>query len=182
LSFERCIKHILKTEGGYVEDPVDQGWATNFGITIMTLARFRGVKVTPEDVKFLKQEEAERIYRRFYWIPASLDKLLLRDKAQLVIFDQVINRGPSKPILQAQIILNKIFGKNIEFDGIMGPQTINTLNEIDEIKFCLKYLQLSILAYDKIVEENPSQIKFLKGWHNRIFSLLDVVNGYERFS
>ena len=32
-TFEQCIDHVLKHEGGYVDDPKDLGGETNFGIS-----------------------------------------------------------------------------------------------------------------------------------------------------
>jgi len=45
--FSRTILDaVLRWEGGYADDPADPGGATHYGITRMTLARWRGRRVS----------------------------------------------------------------------------------------------------------------------------------------
>ena len=53
-TFNEIIEKILEHEGGYVDDPLDAGGETNFGIT---------KKFYPNvDIKNLTEEQAKKIY------------------------------------------------------------------------------------------------------------------------
>ncbi|MGV1049163.1 MAG: glycoside hydrolase family 108 protein [Solirubrobacterales bacterium] len=73
--FPRVMNFIRQWEGGYVDHPADPGGATNRGITIGTLSRWRESKglpaATKEDVRKLTQAEADEIYREWYWKPSG---------------------------------------------------------------------------------------------------------------
>ena len=56
--FEKCLKQVLKWEGGYVNDPDDNGGATNMGITQYTYNAFlkrKGLALKP--VKNISYDE-----------------------------------------------------------------------------------------------------------------------------
>lgn len=69
--FPRVMQFVARWEGGYVNHPLDKGGPTNMGITLATLARWRGRDVTAEDVQALTREEANEIYRAYYWGPSG---------------------------------------------------------------------------------------------------------------
>ncbi|RYE11178.1 MAG: hypothetical protein EOP22_01490 [Hyphomicrobiales bacterium] len=121
--FARCLKLVLKHEGGYVDQPRDPGGATNLGITRKTLARWR--KVTPwwnlpkAAVKSLTSDEAAGIYEASYWrrvegaaLPAGVD---------LALFDFAVNSGPDRAIKALQSRLG------VKADGWIGPLTLDAL-------------------------------------------------------
>ena len=115
MSFDACIKVILSSEGGFVNDPVDPGGATNMGITIATLSAERGDQCTVADVKALPQAEAVRIYQVSYWNPAHCGEL--PDGVDLMVFDAAVNSGISRAIR----LLQKAVG--VDDDGAFGPAT-----------------------------------------------------------
>ena len=61
-NFKRALSFVLGNEGGYSNDPLDRGGATNLGITQSTLDRARreGIGRLPQSVKDLKREQAEQ--------------------------------------------------------------------------------------------------------------------------
>ncbi len=63
------LEALLKREGGYVHHPADRGGPTHYGITLATLARWRGHPVTAADVRALHKAEAAAIYRLWYLEP-----------------------------------------------------------------------------------------------------------------
>jgi len=60
---DQIIAEIIQREGGFSDRTADRGGATNFGITIQTLAAWRKKPVTVDDVKKLTPAEATEIYR-----------------------------------------------------------------------------------------------------------------------
>jgi len=54
---------------------------------------------------------------------------------------------------------------NVLVDGIIGNVTINAINSASDNRHVLNfYLVKKALRYHKICENNPDQIKFLRGW------------------
>ena len=83
-TFERAIPGLLQREGGYVNNPADEGGETNFGISS---------KWNPGvDVKNLTPEKASAIHRKT-WDNMNIDQLpdQLKDSA----FDAATNQGPT---------------------------------------------------------------------------------------
>jgi lysozyme family protein len=95
-NFEACLDFTLHYEGGYVDNPLDPGGATNRGVTRATLARFRGRPVSKADVMALGRDEAAAIYRKFYWDVVAGDDLL--PGVDAVVFDHAVNSGPGAAI------------------------------------------------------------------------------------
>ena len=171
----KVLAHILKVEGGYVNNPADKGGPTNFGITISTLAQWRGVGVTEDDVKTLTMDEASNIYRVNYFNKLRLDEV---DSVaiQLCLADQAVLCGVKRATERAQRVINSILGTVVVEDGLMGPKTTATLNKMNVDLFCKKYIRASQLYFAGICVDSPSQLVFLKGWLNRTYALDDLIN------
>ena len=102
-NYSKCIEFVLAREGGYVNDPLDPGGATNLGITLATLQSWRGGNVTSADVQRLTRAEAERIYRARYWAAAWCPDL--PSGIDLLVFDAAVNMGiePSLNFVRSQL-------------------------------------------------------------------------------
>jgi lysozyme family protein len=123
--FARCLDIVLAAEGGYVDNPLDAGGATNMGITRATLARWRGIApasaLPKAAVKALTRAEAAAIYEAGYWrriagpqLPAGLD---------LALFDYAVNSGPARAVKTLQALLG------VTADGLVGPVTLGALRQ-----------------------------------------------------
>ncbi len=174
MSFERALIHIFKTEGGFVNRLEDQGGATNFGITLATLADYRKTPVTEDDVRNLTATEAGRIYRHDFW---DANHLFLVDspRVQYLLFDQIVNRGGHSAVILLQKVLNSYFKAGLKYDGVLGPATALAINTADELELCLNYIREIQKAYFKQAFRDPSQMVFLEGWLNRSLALFDFI-------
>lgn len=114
-SFAYALDVVLRHEGGYVNHPADPGGATNFGITIATLSRWRGVPVSKADVRSLSRNEAAVIYRVRYWDAVRADEMPVG--LDLALFDFAVNSGPARAIATLQKVLD------VAADGRLGPVT-----------------------------------------------------------
>jgi lysozyme family protein len=180
--YRDAIKKVLQHEGGYVNHPNDKGGPTNWGVTqktyndYMTKITGRAYQSTIDEIKSMPIGNAINIYKALYWDKMSGDKIR-KYAIAAAIFDQAINRGTSSAVKQAQRVLKKNFNyPSIAEDGVMGAGTLTALNTVDEAKFLNSYLQESILAYNKIVQNNPTQSVFLSGWLKRVESLRSYVS------
>ena len=57
-NFKNALKVVLEFEGGFVDDPVDPGWRTNYGITRNVYNYYRGIRnLVKRDVKLIDMHE-----------------------------------------------------------------------------------------------------------------------------
>ena len=161
---QQVVANILAREGGYVDDPVDRGGATNFGITQQT-ADDMGLG----DVANLTTLTATAAYRRMFadW---KIDQMNEYYTFALVA-DSCVNHGSGRAIKWLQQALA------ITDDGVIGPQTLQALNAATGVRNGAAKLYASILYfriafYGAIIANDFSQAKFAHGWLNRAASFL----------
>lgn len=163
------IDDMLEREGGYVNNPADRGGPTNFGITLATLADWRGVACTAEDVKALTLQEAIKIYRAQYYIGPGIDTL--PQSLQSHVFDIGVNSGPRAAIKMLQRTLNT-FGDPIIVDGIIGDKTRDACRRYDAAKINNALAQRRLAFYQDLAANDPTQRQFLNNWTNRAKSFM----------
>ncbi len=168
-SVEAMIDDIIRREGGFVDHPADRGGPTNFGITQKTLSRYLGRKVTRDDVRRLSRELAAEIYRRAYYLEPRIDTLPKSIRAFL--FDSAVNHGPRRAIRFLQQVCNAAGFGPLTVDGLLGPATRRraVAGEREMGPWLLAALaEERRMFYRLIVERDPSQRVFFKGWMNRL--------------
>lgn len=155
-SFYASLAHVLRHEGGFVDNARDPGGATNMGITAATLARARGRPVTTAEVRGLEKTEAAAIYRRLYWeavcgddLPAGIDH---------VVFDLAVNSGPSR----AARLLQRVLG--VEEDGRIGPVTLAALCRSDPMTTIGTMTQARL----EFLQRLSTWTVFGRGWRRRV--------------
>lgn len=145
--FEKALSFVLPIEGGYVNDPDDKGCATNKGITQSTYNNWLKSKgMTVKDVKNITVAEVKEIYYKNYWLAAKCDKMT--EKFAIVCFDTAVNMG---------------VGQVTEF--LKAAKWSNT--EAFYLARIRKYNEFA---------RNKTQAKYLHGWLNRVYALMDFVN------
>lgn len=155
---------ILKWEGGFVDDPLDRGGATNKGITIGTFRNFYGKDATVEQLKHITDEQWLHIFKSGYWDKWKADDIENQSIADIVV-DWAWASGTVTSIKQVQKILG------VAVDGIVGNDTLTAINTEYQRSLFVKIHSRRIEFVENIVKRNPSQSRFLKGWKNRINSL-----------
>lgn len=124
-SVETIADEIIAREGGYVNDPDDPGGATNFGVTIGTMARL-GMdldgdgRVTPADVKRLTRVQAREIFVNHYFRRPRIAELPVVIQAS--VFDMYVNAGANAVKILQRLLGD--MGQRVSVDGVIGPQTI----------------------------------------------------------
>lgn len=170
--FALCLELVLKHEGGYSEHPADKGGATLNGVTQANYDRWRSRHgKTLQHVRHMQPEERDAIYKADYWMAGKCDQM--PPPLDYVHFDGCVNHG----LKQAAKFLQRALG--VADDGSIGPQTMAAVRQddaagnIDDI--CANTLDQRAMFYERIVERNPSQKVFLKGWMNRINDIREKV-------
>ncbi len=152
---------ILKWEGGFVNDPLDRGGATNKGITLGTFRRFYGKDASVEQLKALTDEQWITIFKAGYWNPWQADYIANQSIANIVV-DWAWASGTKTSIKQVQRILNTTV------DGVVGPQTIAAINSANPRELFDRIRSARLTFVDDILRRNPTQSRFIRGWKNRI--------------
>lgn len=157
---------ILSYEGGFVNDPLDRGGATNMGVTISTWKRVGYDKdgdgdIDVDDLRRLTREDVvERVLRPHYWNRWQANLIVSQSIANTLV-DWVWASG-----INGIKIPQRLLG--VTADGIVGPKTLQALNSRDSRKF-FEQIQSERRAFvENIVKRDPSQRRFLGGWLRRI--------------
>lgn len=156
---------ILKWEGGFVNDPDDLGGATNMGVTIGTYKTYRKLKgiseTTVEDLKNLSKDEWTDIMKSLYWDKWKADDIHNQSIANILV-DWVWASGVYGVKIPQEIL-------EVNTDGIVGNKTIATLNEYEPQAELFGRIKQARYDYiDRICEKRAANLKFKKGWRNRI--------------
>ena len=151
---------ILRWEGGFVNDKDDLGGATNMGVTLATYRSVFGSKKTVNDLKRMTRAQWGIIFKKFYWDKWKADDIKDQNVANILV-DWLWASG-SYGIKLPQKVLN------VPIDGIVGSKTIAAINSRDpkELFDAIKAERVAFI--DRICQSRPANIKFKKGWLNRI--------------
>lgn len=179
--YEKCFQHIVRAEGSYVDNPLDRLGATKYGVTLETLRDYHHNPLLSNiDVANLTLAQASDIYFNKYWKPLGLEDCY-NDQACVAIFDQAVNRGVQTVLAQLHQILGfKISPSYTTYSAILNfyydcrnfPRTADKDNVADRhLGFMIDFLSRSTESYVAIVEKNPTQLVFLRGWLNRVNNL-----------
>lgn len=157
----KAINKVLAIEGGFVNNPLDAGGATNFGITKKVYEDFVGRTVSVSEIENMPQGDAYQIYKENYWDAIGGD-YITEFSVAYIIFDQSVNGGVSHALKQAC----KTVG--IPETGGVNTFVISSINSYDPFMFVTEYSMNSEDFYNGIVSRNPSQEVFIIGWLNRV--------------
>ena len=155
-NYDHALALVLVHEGGYVNNPKDHGKATNMGVTIATLAAFRGHHVTNADVAALTRGEAEGIYAANYWSPIKGDQL--PPGVDYAVFDLAVNSGP---VIAAKFLQRCL---HVVDDGVIGDLTLKAAYQVRPADL-INSLCDRRMAY---LRSLGTWVTFGKGWTARV--------------
>lgn len=172
---QRIINEIIKREGGYVNDPLDSGGETMYGITV-AVARAFGYH-GPMDG--MPRSVAERVYSAKYWDVIRGDGLAeLSTLVAEELADTSVNMGPKRAGRFLQRSLNVLNDrsrayKDLVVDGAIGPATLWALKMYlarrDEATLVKMLNCLQGAYYVELAERREKDEKFIYGWfRNRV--------------
>jgi lysozyme family protein len=155
-NWDKCFDLVIVNEGGYVDNKLDPGGATNWGCTQAVWEGYIGHKVSVDDMKALTKEDVKPLYKKRYWdaihgdaIPSGLDYCL---------FDCAINSGVNR----SAKIIQEIVG--VFADGAIGNNTVSAITQLNPVtainEFCDKR--------QAFLESLKTFPVFGKGWTKRV--------------
>ena len=170
-NFEKAYLLILASEGGYVNDPDDPGGETYKGIARKKQPEWVGwiiidkMKKLPDfptslDNRLDLQEEIKRFYKAVFWDKIYGDRINDQDIANSIL-DFAVNAGVSTSIGLAQ----RVTGSSC--DGVIGPQTIQAINDFEPDHFIAAFTVEKCRKYIAICKKKPDSRKYFFGWIDR---------------
>ena len=167
--FKTAFQKMQNHEGGYVNDPNDQGGETYKGISRAKHKNWSGWEMVDKyknksgfpatldkDVDLLK--DVEIFYWTNFWLPIQAYKIQNQTTADS-IFDFAINAGIITSVQLAQSLMG-----DIHVDGIIGVQTLSKLNGVNPKHFQAAFTVGKIAYYIFIIQKRPTNKKYLFGW------------------
>ena len=157
-NFDTAFDLLIGNEGGYVNNPVDPGGETNWGIT-------RAVAVDngyTGSMKSMPKETAKQIYKKMYWDKLQCDQLGFIVAFQL--FDAGVNHGNSQAVKFLQRVIS------VADDGVIGAKTIAATNSLDDLQIVMLFNAERIEFYAALKTFST----FGKGWVRRVASNLTL--------
>ena len=159
-SFAAALKFVLQDEGGNVDDPADSGGRTSRGITQREYNAWCFLHQSPGgDVWQASDATIQAIYLQQYWFP-HCDAL--PKGTDYLYFDMAVNMGPS----QATRLLQH--GLGVGVDGAFGMVTMAAAQQANVKDLIEKVSQAKVTFYKAIEQEHPQDVKFDRGWMNRV--------------
>ena len=193
--FRAAVTDLLVTEGGarFVNDPVDRGGATRYGISLRFLAAEGAFDedgdgradfdldmdgdIDGQDIRQLTAGDAIYLYHRCFWQRLEADSFP-RPMGEM-LFDQAVNGGLATAGKLLQRAINECLMRRpgtrkgvtlLKVDGVIGPVTRTCLQQI--LQHPGSGMPALIAAYRDAVRERyraivrrwPSQKRFLRGW------------------
>ncbi len=183
MMFETAFtKTVLGHEGAYSNHPTDRGGETFYGISRKYHPGWPGWPVldsySQDDKQNLRLSHSLELadlvtdfYFNTFWQPLGLSDI---NSAKLTgeVFDSAVNMGTSRAAKWLQLACNYMSDNKLTLDGNIGPKTVAAVNHCmtkygdDELLKILNGLQL--IHYLDLVDRDPSQKVFLRGWLKRV--------------
>lgn len=155
-NYDSSFSMVIKSEGGFVNNPKDPGGMTNLGVTRTAWEAFVGHKVSEADMRALTPDTVKDFYKRLYWDRIRGDEL--PSGVDYAAFDFAVNSGPFK----VSKCLQEIAG--VPIDGIIGPVSIQAIQACHDMEVVET---LSDMRLD-FLKKLPTFDVFGKGWTNRV--------------
>jgi lysozyme family protein len=156
MSFEKALAHVLKSEGGFVNNLNDPGGMTNLGCTKAVWEEWCGHPVTEKAMRSLTPDDVAPLYKRKYWDKVKADSL--PEGVDYCVFDTAINSGPGRAIKLLQGVVG------VDQDGDIGPKTLGAVKAFDPKELIQDYSKRRL----SFMMDLPAWQHFGKGWTNRV--------------
>jgi peptidoglycan L-alanyl-D-glutamate endopeptidase CwlK len=172
--FQRLHAFVKRWEGNFVNDPRDNGGATNMGITLATLSAWRGKEVSVADVRDLTRQEADAIFRANYYTLCRCGEM--PERVAAVVYNGAVLHGSERSIKFLQTAFNglglALGGKPLKVDGDIGPNTMAAIRQTDPTSLASAYIDQQEAFFRKLDDFDH----FGKGWLNRSSSLREFIS------
>lgn len=157
-NFEKCLKHLLVHEGGFINDSRDNGGMTNLGVTIRVWEEWVGHPVSEKEMRNLTPTMVAPLYKRKYWDACHADDLV--SGVDYAVFDVAVNSGVGRAIK----LLQSCVGATP--DGGYGSITTALVKKAESDP--TRLIELYCAKRLEFLETLKSFPVFGKGWSKRV--------------
>ncbi|MDP4271079.1 MAG: glycosyl hydrolase 108 family protein [Bacteroidota bacterium] len=175
--FKIALQRTLVHEGGYSNDPDDQGGETYKGISrtrhdewagwaMIDRYKLKAGFLTSLNNDSRLQAEVEQFYRISFWDPLHGEQIRDQSVADS-IFDFGVNAGVKTSVRLAQWVAGTVA------DGVIGEKTLEKLNASPPAQFRIAFTLAKIDYYISIIKKRPANKKYLFGWISRVLDFYD---------
>jgi lysozyme family protein len=164
-NFQKSLALVLKSEGGFNNNPHDPGKITNLGVTQNAWEAYVQRQVDEAEMRGLTPEIVAPFYKARYWDSCKCDQLPLG--VDYAVFDFAVNAGASRASKTMQSALGTAA------DGIVGPATIGVAVNADPDEFLEKFSA----AKEQFYRNLPTFEHFGKGWLRRVSEVKQTAEG-----
>lgn len=173
-NFAKAWQYVRQNEGGYSNHKSDRGGESNYGVSLRFL-RSVGLgdgdincdgQINGEDIRLLPESTAQSLYKTYFWNSANCESIE-NSRVAVKFFDMCVNFGVNTASKIMQKALNNISSDFLLIDGLIGPKSLEKINKADPDALLRELVRLTSQEYREIIENSPSQQKFLKGWLSR---------------
>lgn len=152
--FKKAVELVLQHEGGYVNDPQDPGGETKYGISKRSYSRL--------DIKHLTRDMATQIYYDDWWNRHGYS-MIADEELAAKVFDMAVNMGAKRAHMILQEALNRTTPWRLSVDGILGPLTLEAVNNHPYPPLLLAELRLGAISFYL----GLNKPRFISGWIRR---------------
>ena len=153
-NFKECLDLVLKSEGGYVNNPADPGGMTNLGVTKRVWEEYTGHGADEKEMRSLTPEKVAPLYEQKYWRPCYGE--VLPRGLDYSLFTFGVNAGPGRSVKLLQQSLGLVC------DGVVGPKVREKLGNSNIADIIRNFTNLRREYYKSL-----NKPMFEKGWLNR---------------
>lgn len=163
--------HITeRMEGGYSNNPLDNGKETYAGISRASFPDWKGWAFIDKQAKPIRTNSffsdlsmpVMQFYREQFWSPLKCGFISQVVANQL--FDYAVNSGKNKAGKSLQTVLNRL-GSFLQVDGIIGEKTLTAMNRFNQDDIARNLLGERENFINRLAQQQP---QFKNGWLNRI--------------
>ncbi len=164
-NFGRSLQFVLSQEGGYSDNPDDDGGPTNLGITESEYNVWRKSYLKRDDpisVRDITISEAAIIYKQNYW--DAMHGNFVESPLDVVLFDSCVNCG----VGQTTEWLNEALGlPACDTWTMLTSGYYQQLNELGWMVTANKVWVYRWRFYGFLAAQHDHDKPFLPGWDNR---------------
>jgi len=159
-NWETSFDEVIRSEGGFVLTDIagDLGGQTYAGIARKPNPSWVGWKLIDDGV--MPNKTMVMDFYKTIWNSVKCDDLPAG--VDYLIYDFAVNAGAG----QSAKLLQRAVG--VPADGKIGPITLAAVNSKDVKELIDLFTEQKKAFYNLIVQNRHEQVKFLKGWMNRL--------------
>jgi len=176
-AIDAALDLILKWEGPESDDAGDKGGYTVWGVSELWARDIHldlnlDGATTRADVALVTPAIAKTLFYNAFLVAPRLNRL--PELIQPAMLQFAVNCGAPRAVIELQDMLNihqPAGAPRLVADGVIGPATVAAATQLAASmggQLINAILGAQLGWYDEIVHCHPDQVKFLKGWRNRV--------------